>query len=242
MCSSDLRLAGIGPSTAAAIASICHGERAAIFDGNVQRVLARHSGYEGDLSLAASLRALRELAQSCLPAAPSMATYTQAIMDLGATVCKPRQPLCPVCPVADDCQAKAQKRMAELPIKTRKVKRQSQSWWLLVMRHPQQGVWLERRPSSGIWAGLHCFPVFNSREELVSSLPASWAENMVEKPAQLHVLTHRDLHLHFCELQTDMIGARSDNGQWILPGQAAQLGLPKPVIDHLSSVRGGASG
>jgi A/G-specific adenine glycosylase len=113
---------------------------------------------------------------------------------------------------------------------------------LLVMRHPQHGVWLERRPSSGIWAGLHCFPVYSSREDLVSSLPASWVEKMVEKPAQLHVLTHRDLHLHFCEVQTDLSDARSEHGQWILPSQAGQWGLPKPVIDHLCSVRGGASG
>ena len=188
------RSAGIGPSTAAAIASICHGERAAILDGNVQRVLARHSGFEGDLSVAAQFKVLRQLAVGLLPDSADMPTYTQAIMDLGATVCSPKKPRCEVCPVAVDCQARALNQIQVWPIKTRKIKRQSQSWWLLVIRDPKRGWWLQRRPTSGIWSGLHCFPVFESLESLSNCLPPGAPVH--QRAAQLHVLTHRDLHLH----------------------------------------------
>ena len=127
--SADLaQLCGIGPSTAAAIASICHQERVAIFDGNVQRVLARHTAFDADLAQTASLRALRDVAQQRLPEARDMPVYTQAIMDLGATLCTRSRPACALCPLQDDCVARATGRQALLPTgkppaKTRRVRR-----------------------------------------------------------------------------------------------------------------------
>lgn len=237
--SEDLQqLAGIGPSTAAAIASICHGERAAIFDGNVQRVLARHVGFTGDVSVAAQVRELREHAVSVLPAASAMPAYTQAIMDLGATLCSPKNPRCDACPVANDCMARALGMTQVWPIKTRKVKRQSQSWWLLVVRHPRRGWWLQRRPGSGIWSGLHCFPVFDSLDDLLSRLPEG--VQLHQHPPQLHVLTHRDLHLHLCEWQSSRAWAPPSDGDWFSLSQALALGLPKPVLAYFNSVRDGA--
>ncbi len=238
--SEDLtQLSGIGPSTAAAIASICHAERVAIFDGNVQRVLARHAAFERDLSQSAALRELRLQAQAVLPAASDMPTYTQAIMDLGATVCTPRQPSCPICPVAQDCGALAQGRVTALPVKTRKVKRMAQSWWLLWLRHPKWGTWLQQRPDKGIWAGLHCVPVFESREDLLQSLPASWLGSVVEHASELHVLTHRDLHLHWCEVPCSGAESWTGSGAWAGREAWGRLGLPKPVLDRLRAAPGG---
>lgn len=234
------QLSGIGPSTAAAIASICHGERVAIFDGNVQRVLARHTAFEGDMAQVAQQRLLREVAQQRLPPAPDMPTYTQAIMDLGATVCTPRQAACGRCPVADDCQALAQDRVAELPVKTRKIRRQSQSWWLLMVRHPKKGVWLQHRPAPGIWAGLYAFPVFASLDELRASVPPKHQARLVEHPPRLHVLTHRDLHLHLCVLEGPCDPPWPGPGAWFKPQDHAGLGLPKPVRDWLQLAPGGA--
>ncbi|MEY2620464.1 MAG: hypothetical protein RIT26_284 [Pseudomonadota bacterium] len=234
------RLSGIGPSTAAAIASICYRERVAIFDGNVQRVLARHSAFEGDLAQSASVRALQQEASRRLPGAADMPTYTQAIMDLGATVCTPRKPRCADCPVAGDCQALAQSRVAELPLKSRRVRRQSQSWWLLMLTNPRRGVWLQQRPDSGIWARLYCFPCFDSREALLSSLPAGLQAELTECPPRLHVLTHRDLHLHLCQLGVSAGHAGPSPGQWFKPSTWPDLGLPKPVRDWLDSVPDGA--
>jgi A/G-specific DNA-adenine glycosylase (EC 3.2.2.-) len=96
------QLAGIGRSTAAAIAAFCFGERAAILDGNVKRVLSRAFVLPASVSAAAETRALWSLAESLLPE-QAIQTYTQGLMDLGATLCKPRKPACAQCPFASDC-------------------------------------------------------------------------------------------------------------------------------------------
>ncbi|MGA8009466.1 MAG: A/G-specific adenine glycosylase, partial [Thiomonas sp.] len=98
-------LPGVGPSTAAAIAAFCFDERAAILDGNVQRVLCRSHGIDDPVPTTATTRKLWALARLLLPEAKDIAAYTQALMDLGATVCKPRQPLCMQCPFQTDCRA-----------------------------------------------------------------------------------------------------------------------------------------
>ncbi|MDI9331147.1 MAG: A/G-specific adenine glycosylase [Alphaproteobacteria bacterium] len=231
------QLSGIGPSTAAAIASICHSERVAIFDGNVQRVLARHTAFGVDLAQTVAVRELQQLAQQVLPQQAVMPTYTQAIMDLGATVCTPRQPRCDVCPVASDCQARALNRATELPLKTRKIKRQSQSWWLLMVNHPRHGVWLQQRPQQGIWAGLYCFPCFDSRERMLESVPEAARGLALEQEAQLHVLTHRDLHLHLCRLTWSRPHDWPGPGLWLRPSDPQRPGVPKPVRDWLDSAR-----
>jgi A/G-specific adenine glycosylase len=239
--SGDLvRLSGIGPSTAAAIASICQRERVAIFDGNVQRVLARHTAFDGDMAQGAQQRMLRAVAQARLPQADDMPTYTQAIMDLGATVCTPRNPDCDRCPLAEDCQALAQGRVSELPCKTRNIRRQAQSWWLLLARHPEKGVWLQQRPAPGIWAGLYAFPVFASRDELRALVPAQDQAALVEHPPRLHVLTHRDLYLHLCVLVARHDADWPGPGAWFKPADWPGLGLPKPVRDWLQAAPGDA--
>ena len=126
-------LPGIGPSTAAAIAAFCFDERAAILDGNVKRVLTRHLGDASDLAVAANARALHARALALLPAnSADMPAYTQGLMDLGATVCTPRQPQCGRCPVAADCTARQQGRPESYPVKTRKLRRSAQTLWLLL--------------------------------------------------------------------------------------------------------------
>ena len=136
------QLPGIGASTAAAIAAFCFGERVSIFDANVQRVVARLLACDADLSRSASRRALQQAAEELLPPAEPLATlrermaaYTQGLMDLGATVCLPRQPACQRCPVAGLCRAHAQGRPQAYPVKTGKLKRTSQTWWLLALVH-----------------------------------------------------------------------------------------------------------
>jgi A/G-specific adenine glycosylase len=201
-------------------------------------VLARHVGFTGDLSVGSQVRALREHAVRVLPASSAMPTYTQAIMDLGATVCTPKNPRCEACPLAADCLALAQGMTQAWPIKTRKVKRSSLSWWLLVVRHPQMGWWLQRRPDSGIWSGLHCFPVFESLDDLQAVLPTG--AQLQQRPAQVHVLTHRDLHLHWCEWRSSTPPVHGWGGAWHSLSEALSLGLPKPVLDYFKSVRDGA--
>ena len=169
-------LPGIGRSTAAAIASFCFGERVAILDGNVKRVLTRVLGFSGDLAQSANERALWSQATDLLPhedLAQAMPRYTQGLMDLGATVCTGRQPKCLLCPVQALCRGRAEGQPEKYPVKTRKLKRSTQALSLLWAQRPDGSVWLEKRPATGIWSGLYCLPVFESDEELRALVPES---------------------------------------------------------------------
>src|SRR4051812_39484936 len=141
-------LPGIGRSTAAAIAAFAYGERAAILDGNVKRVFARVFGVADE-------KALWPLAERLLPKR-AIEIYTQALMDLGATVCA-RKPRCERCPIASECIALKEGRIHELPPPpARRELPQREVTWLVLRRNG--AVLVERRPSPGIWGGLWCFP------------------------------------------------------------------------------------
>ncbi|HEY8358210.1 MAG TPA: A/G-specific adenine glycosylase, partial [Ramlibacter sp.] len=224
-------LPGIGPSTAAAISSFCFGERAAILDGNVKRVLTRVLAYGEDLSSAAKERALWDMARALLPTRElreAMPRYTQGIMDIGATVCLPRNPSCLICPVEPACAAAREGRPEAYPVRTRKVKRSAESLWLLHARSGDGSVWLQRRPDSGVWGGLHCLPAFGSRDALLAAVPPAARDGLRDAPVFLHVLTHKDLHLHPVDAQLPADWQGLDGG-WFGAGQWPALGLPAPV-------------
>jgi len=228
-------LPGVGSSTAAAIASICFDERISIFDGNVQRVLSRYVGFESDLATAAARNALLAVAAKCLPAladACHMPTYTQALMDLGATLCTPRSPSCSRCPVSADCVAFARNTQLQLPVKTRKLRRQTKRLWWLVLRTQAGQVWLTKRPVSGVWASMYCFPEFESEVDARSALSSSISTHVTVLNAFKHVLTHLDLVIHPLLLDSfnPSLLELTDTGGWFAyPGHTADIGLPKPV-------------
>jgi A/G-specific adenine glycosylase len=222
-------LPGIGRSTAAAIASFCFGERVAILDGNVKRVLTRVLGWRGDLAVAANERKLWDEAQALLPRRDAMPRYTQGLMDLGATVCLAGRPACAACPVQDMCVARAEGAPEGYPVKTRKLKRTAQALWLLRAQAADGSVWLEKRPPAGIWGGLHCLPVFDSREALQAAVPARTRARLRDEAPFLHVLTHKDLHLHPVAAQVPQASMRNAEGAWFASDEWAQLGLPAPI-------------
>jgi len=233
-------LPGIGPSTAAAIASICYSERVAILDGNVKRVLTRVLGFDADLSQARNERVLWALAQNLLEPlsaadlSKAIPRYTQGMMDLGATVCRLRKPLCLECPVADVCTARQQGRETAYPVKTRRVKRTSQSYWWLVATTPCGGVWLSTRPTPGVWAGLYCAELFETHSALVQALPPKLQNQVQDLPPLLHKLTHRDLHLHPVRLQVSKVYLQkallpTPTGRWFSGKEWPELGLPAPL-------------
>lgn len=234
-------LPGIGRSTAAAIAAFCFGERAAILDGNVKRVLTRYLGVADDLAVSANERMLWQRAEDLLPAArprENMPIYTQGLMDLGATVCTLRRPTCLLCPLASDCVAKREGEPERYPVKSRRLKRSRLDLWLLHALNQEGHVWLAPRPAPGIWAGLHCLPTFDSREELLASLPSDAREGISEHPPFVHVLTHRDLHLHVVTASggDSMFQPGTDlPGGWFRQPQWVELGLPAPVRRFLES-------
>lgn len=225
-------LPGIGRSTAAAIASLCFAERVAILDGNVKRVLTRVLGFDADLSSAANERQLWEEASKLLPVHDllhAMPRYTQGVMDLGATVCTSKKPDCGACPLAQSCVARGQGQPEKYPVKTRKLKRSAQSIWLLWAQTGDASVWLSKRPTPGVWAGLYCFPLFDNREALELAVPARCRSALQDGPVFTHVLTHKDLHLHPVQVQLPPSAMASSEGAWVAADEWSRLGLPAPV-------------
>ena len=225
-------LPGIGPSTAAAIAAFCHGERISILDGNVRRVLTRLLAFADDLSQPAAERRLWAQAQALLPAQPdadAMVAYTQGLMDLGATVCRRTDPTCSACPVAPLCQAHALGSETAFPVKSRRVLRRTEAWWLLWWRRADGAYWVQRRPERGIWAGLYAPPVLAE--------PPPTRPGTVLHPVLRHALTHRDLLLHAVEQPWSEAGPVSADapGCWVdSQAQLVGLGLPVPVRNWLA--------
>ena len=238
-------LPGIGRSTAAAIAAFCFGQRCAILDGNVKRVLTRALGFADDLADARHEKALWAIAESLLPER-DIEAYTQGLMDLGATLCTRRQPACEACPLAQRCVARGQGRQAEYPVKTRRLKRGQRSHHLLWLRQGDR-VWLVQRPASGVWAGLWTFLEFDNAVTL-DTLCAAWPGHGEALPPIKHVLTHLDWWLSpLCwDLPIGLDSARQASieaavpaGRWWPLDQALALGLPAPIRRWLESSAAG---
>lgn len=234
-------LPGIGRSTAAAIAAFCFGERAAILDGNVKRVLSRTLGFGGDLAVAAQERRLWQQAEALLPA-HGIEAYTQGLMDLGATVCTVRRPQCLLCPLQPVCVARLEGQPERYPLKTRKLKRGARSHALLWLQQADR-VWLVQRPDTGVWAGLWSLPAYEDLAE-AQRLSASWPGVATMLAPFQHVLTHFDWALQPLQhrlpdalqgpaLQT--VQAALPDGRWFTLNEALALGLPAPIRKLLGS-------
>ena len=211
-------LPGVGRSTAAAIAAFAYGERAAILDGNVKRVLSRAFGVADE-------KALWSLAERLLPK-KDIEPYTQGLMDLGATICARKNPSCDRCPISDACVARKEGRTAELPVpRRRRELPQKEVTWLL-LRH-NGAVRLERRPAPGIWGGLWCPP------ELDGKRPAG--ARMLE-PIE-HGFTHFKLRIRpvLCEVP------KRTAGRWLRLEEAGAAALPAPLKALLGRLPAAAS-
>ena len=230
-------LPGIGRSTAAAIAAFCFGERAAILDGNVKRVLTRALGFDGDLSSSVQEKRLWAEAEALLPAR-DVDVYTQGLMDLGATVCSTRQPACLLCPLASLCVAHAAGTPERFPVKTKRLKRGRRQHALLWLRKGEQ-LLLQQRPETGVWAGLWSLPEFASAQALEERV-AHWPGQGEWLPAIEHALTHFDWTLQpFVwtlpeEAQPpadglELAGGSVPKSRWVSEAEALAMGLPAPV-------------
>ena len=230
-----MALPGIGRSTAAAIAAFCFGERVAILDGNVKRVLTRVRAFDGDLAEAKHERALWGEATELLPER-EIARYTQGLMDLGATLCSARSPTCLLCPVREHCAAARAGTQAQYPVKTRKLKRGTREHvWLWLRRRGE--IWLEQRPATGVWAGLWSLPEFDSAAAFEAA-SAAWPGHGEPLPSFTHVLTHLDWRLHpvrwslpdrVAAARRAQIESAWPTGRWFGLDEALAAGLPSPL-------------
>jgi A/G-specific adenine glycosylase len=239
-----MALPGIGRSTAGAILALASGVRQPILDGNVKRVLARAFLVEEAPDTAAGLRRLWELAEACTPDL-RVADYTQAVMDLGATVCTRAQPSCQRCPLAGGCAALAAGRAAELPAPKRRAPRRERSAHFVFVLQDGR-VLLERRPPRGIWGGLWTPPEFPDEAAARAYLAARHraAEPTRVLPSVRHVFTHFDLVIRPWVLQAGAPAGVIDEreARWHELGALNGVGVPAPVAKLLEELKDGADG
>ncbi len=228
-------LPGVGPSTAAAIVAQAFDRRAVILDGNVKRVLSRHGAVDTPVEAAATQRRLWALADERTPD-DRAADYTQAIMDLGATVCRRGQPLCAHCPVASDCLARVQGRVAELPVKRRRKARPTRRRLLLWLEDEAGQLFLEKRPPSGIWGGLASLPECASTDgidERLAGLALERDDDWREIGRFRHAFSHFELDASLIAARVVPRGLAESRGEWhgldALASSHPPVGLPGPV-------------
>jgi A/G-specific adenine glycosylase len=232
-------LPGIGRSTAGAILALARGERFPILDGNVRRVLSRYFGVQGNSAESATRRRLWELSERCTPH-ERVDEYTQAIMDLGATVCVRRRPLCSRCPLADRCIARRTGRQHELPAPRAARARRRRRVFMVVALRDDGSVLLERRPESGVWGGLWCLPEFASATAAGAFVRGN-LRSAIEPRAlgQLeHAFTHFDLSITPLLVRCPHPGAAVEEGAslWYNIRAPSRIGLPAPITALLSGL------
>jgi A/G-specific adenine glycosylase len=235
-------LPGIGRSTAAAIAAFAFGERAAILDGNVKRVFARHFGIDGYTGSAPVERTLWAIAERELPHV-DVPAYTQGLMDLGATICVRSRPKCAACPVQTSCVAARDGRTASLPAPRPARARPERTVTLALVLDVAGRVLLERRGDGGVWGGLLTAPEFDAAVDgpALQSAVAQRYGLMVEAPQPLvtvrHDFTHFRLWLQPRVLRVTGATALSDTGgEWLAPEAVPDAALPAPLKRLLAAL------
>jgi A/G-specific adenine glycosylase len=237
-------LPGIGKSTAGAILALSRGSRHPILDGNVKRVLSRVFGIAGDPGSAAVIDKFWAQAEACTPTA-NVGAYTQAIMDLGATVCSRANPACTVCPMSTGCVAALEGRQTELPSPKQKRLRGSREATLLIAESGKDGsiaVLVERRPAAGLWGGLWSPPQFESEFAALD-----WVRREIGEPERgsqhlspiHHAFTHFDLRLNPLRVRCRPNPAIHDGEDrlWYALKDPPRVGLPQPILKLFERLR-----
>ena len=236
-----LALPGIGRSTAGAILSLSRHERHAILDGNVKRVLARHGAVAGWPGKTAVAQKLWALAEKNTPES-QVAAYTQAMMDLGATVCTRTKPSCVACPLQQDCAASASGRIDDFPgKKSRKAKPLRRTVMALI--HVDGSIYLERRPAVGIWGGLWSFPELREDDEV-----AAWCADRADvRPLEIeqwdvvrHSFTHFDLDIEPISVRVMPRSSKVADGDdhvWFDINSPPKLGIAAPVSGLINKLK-----
>jgi len=234
-------LPGIGRSTAGAILALASHQRHPILDGNVKRVLARVfrvEGYPGDSAVA---KRLWTLADRCTPA-DRVANYTQAIMDLGASLCARRKPACPLCPLAGDCAAHRAGVAASLPERKPGKVRPRKSTVVLICVRPDGAVLLEKRPEAGIWGGLWGLPEISDLDGAAGWCATAFGAAPLRqrvRPVLQHGFSHFDLDMLPVELAVPAPPGQAMEGDrwlWYKTDAPARVGLAAPTARLLSSL------
>jgi A/G-specific adenine glycosylase len=231
-----IELPGIGRSTAGAISSIAFKNQATILDGNVKRVLARFSATEGWPGKSAVVEKLWLLAETYTPH-KRIADYTQAMMDLGATLCTRSSPNCEQCPLVDDCKAFKQGNPQDYPGKKPKKKLPVKTTCFLMIKNSDGALLLEQNPPAGLWGGLWVFPQCESQKQLQETCLKLGIEADSQQVFTLQRHTFSHFHLDYLpiEISTGSVAAidnrvaEGSNQVWYNPQNPLSLGMPAPI-------------
>ena len=237
-------LPGIGRSTAGAILALSRGQRHPILDGNAKRVLARVFGIAGDPSSSAVLQKLWAQSDACTPT-EYVAEYTQAIMDLGATVCTRARPACTQCPMNAGCTALLEGRQTELPGRRQRRTRPSREATLLIAQtgtHGSKAVLVERRPPSGLWGGLWSPPQFANEKDAMAWCRKEFGDAGPDPQALApidHAFTHFDLRLKPLVVRCEPAPGMRDavDRLWYHLETPPRIGLPQPINQLFERLR-----
>jgi A/G-specific adenine glycosylase len=236
-----MSLPGIGRSTAGAILSLACEQRKAILDGNVKRVLSRYYGVEGWPGRKDVESTLWSYAEQHTPHKCS-SDYTQAIMDLGATLCTRRNPDCEHCPLNDDCFAFKTARQHDFPGSKPKVKLPHRETIFAIIENSRGEILLEQRPPAGIWGGLWCFPEFSGEQSVESSLAQQYGytiENKIEYKSVKHTFSHFQLLIKPVHIRLKGQTNKLNDAKlsiWLKPDGDRKLGFPAPVVSILEDL------
>ena len=231
-----MALPGIGRSTAGAIVAQAYGDWAPILDGNAKRVIARLAAIEATPGTAAYEKPLWQLAERYTPQR-RVTDYTQAIMDLGATLCTRRRPDCARCPLQDRCRAYAHGTQARIPAPRKRAKRPQRETRVLVVFDGQGRVLLEKRPPAGIWGGLWSLPEIAVDADIGDHCETrlGLAVDAAHERAPIrHGFTHFELLIHATQVQVSHTARIMDaSQQWFAPD--ARPGVPAPIARLLDT-------
>ena len=232
-----LKLKGIGNYTAAAIASFAFGEKVAVLDGNVMRVLARLFDFEGDINDEKNKKILRGIANELIPA-NKPAEFNQAIMEFGALHCVPANPKCGECVLAHICLGFKNKKQHVLPYKSKKLKVKTRYFNYLVLRDENENFYIKRREKGDIWQGLHDFALVETTQEetnieaMAQKLGLKNFRLVAETQPAKHILTHQLIYAKFWTLEIPETTAIRlvDNSELMKCNLDELKALPKPIL------------
>lgn len=230
-----LSLPGVGPYTAAAIASFAFGQPYAVLDGNVFRVLSRYFGIDTPIDSTEGKKEFKALADEMLDKKrPSL--YNQAIMDFGAMLCKPIGTDCGSCPLRDGCMAYEQNKVQSLPVKGKKIEQRTRYFSYVYLCTDKEEVQISRRSGNDIWRGLYQFPLVESEVELpLSALQQKFPQGQwtLLRQGFVHQLTHQRLVVNFYRLQLP-VKDTSLPGIWVKESELQNYAMPQLLIKLLS--------
>jgi A/G-specific adenine glycosylase len=241
--SSILSLKGVGPYTAAAIASFAYGLPHAVVDGNVTRILSRFFGIKVPIDTTKGKLLFAELADSLLDK-KNPARYNQAIMDFGATVCKPKAPTCESCPLSSLCVAFNTNKVSALPIKSKSIQKKER-WFYFTLASYKDELLVKRRTEKDIWRGLYAFHL---TEVSAEAQPEKMARQVIKevfhhsKTTLIKIsqsftqqLTHQTIHASFIHLRLTKKIVLEDGYEWITQDKIKDLGFPRVIANYLKS-------